>query len=80
MIRLFLLVVIAVLLVLVVMETRRYLARDRKLKEYKDAIIEGEIADIELDIAMEEHRRRGVNEAANDLNSKSHNNNKNGEK
>ena len=75
MIRLFLLIAVVVLLVLVGREARRYFVRDRKLEEYKDTVIDGEIADIELDIAMEEHRKNGVKQATNDINS----NNKKGE-
>lgn len=60
MIRLFLLIVIATLLCLVIMEAKRYLVRDRKLDEFKDTIIDGDLADIDFDIATEKARQREV--------------------
>ena len=60
MIRLFLLILVVTLLWLIIVEAKRYIARDRKLDEYKDAIIDGELADIDLDIATEKVRQKDV--------------------
>ena len=70
MIRLFLLVVVATLLWLLIVEAKRYMARDRKLEEYKDTIVDGELADIELDIATEKVRQKDVYNKVKDIKSK----------
>jgi len=70
MIRLFLLVLIATLLWLVVVEAKRYLAKDRKFEEYKDTIIDGELADIDLEIATEKVRQKDVYDKVKDIKTK----------
>ena len=70
MIRLFLLVLIAALLWLIVVEAKRYLAKDRKFEEYKDTIIDGELADIDLEIATEKVRQKDVYDKVKDIKTK----------
>ena len=70
MIRLFLLVLIATLLWLIVVEAKRYLAKDRKFEEYKDTIIDGELADIDLEIATEKVRQKDVYDKVKDIKTK----------
>ena len=70
MLRLFLLVGIAALLWLLIVEARRYIARDRKLDELKDVVMEGEVVDIDLDIATERARQKEVLDKVKDIKSK----------
>jgi hypothetical protein len=70
MIRLFLLIGIAALLWLLIVEIKRYALRDRKLEEYRDVVVEGELVDIDLDIAMEKARQKEVSDEVENIKSK----------
>lgn len=67
--RLFILIVLVFLLVLFVLELRKYFTRDQKEEELRDTIIEGDLADIELEIAEEKARQKDVRKETDELKS-----------
>ncbi len=73
MIRLFIIFTIVFILIVLIRELRKYFARDRKEQELKDTFIEGDLIDIELEIAEEKARQADVRSEMKELNS---NNNK----
>lgn len=83
MIRLFIVLTIIFLLILFVRELRKYFTRDKKEQELRETYIEGDLVDIELEIAEEKLRQEDVRSETNDLktennmNEEEHNNDKN---
>ena len=61
MIRLFLLLIIISLAGALVWELRKYFKRDEKIDELHGVIIEGELVDIDMDIAKEKARQKRIN-------------------
>ena len=61
MIRLFLLLIIISLVGAVVWELRKYLKRDEKNDELHGVIIEGELVEIDMEIAKEKARQNRIN-------------------
>jgi hypothetical protein len=75
MVRLFILLTLVFLLVLFVRELRKYFTRDKKEEELRDTFIEGDLADIELEIAEEKVRQENVRTEMDGLKSEGSNNN-----
>ena len=68
MVRLFILITLIFLLVVTVRELKKYFTRDKKEEELRDTFIEGDLADIELEIAEEKVRQEDVRAATYELN------------
>jgi hypothetical protein len=68
MVRLFILITLIFLLVVIVRELKKYFTRDKKEEELRDTFIEGDLADIELEIAEEKVRQEDVRAATHELN------------
>jgi len=83
MIRLLILFTTVFLLVVFVRELRKYFSRDKKERELRDTFIEGDLVDIELEIAEEKERQKSVRSEVDELKTekkqhkKEHNNDKN---
>ncbi len=60
MIRLFLLLTIILVLIIFVLELKKYLIRDTKLEEFREVKIHGDVIDINKDIAVEKARQKDV--------------------
>ena len=73
MLRLFILLTLVFFLTMFVRELRRYFARDQE--ELRETFIEGDLVDIELEIAEEKARQEGVRSEVNELKSEKNNNN-----
>jgi hypothetical protein len=58
-----------------VRELRRYFTRDKKEQELRETFIEGELVDIELEIAEEKARQDDVRSELDELDSEKNNNN-----
>lgn len=71
MIRLMLILTLVFILLAFIWELRRYLRRDAKLEELKDTVIEGDIIDLEKEIATERGRQEDVFSEIKDINSRS---------
>jgi hypothetical protein len=80
MVRLFILLTLVFLLVVFVRELRKYFTRDKKEEELRDTFIEGDLADIELEIAEEKVRQENVRTEMDGLKSESSNNKNNSNK
>lgn len=65
--RLFIVLTILFILVLFVRELRKYFTRDKKERELRDTYIEGDLVDIELEIAEEKLRQEDVRSEMDDL-------------
>jgi hypothetical protein len=74
--RLFILVTVVFLLALFVRELRKYFTRDQKEEELRDTFIEGDLADIELEIAEEKARQEDIRTETEELKSEINNNDK----
>jgi hypothetical protein len=74
MFRLFIILTVVFLLAVFVRELTKYFTRDKKEEELRDTFIEGDLVDIELEIAEEKSRQEDVRSETNEL--KSENNNK----
>jgi predicted Holliday junction resolvase-like endonuclease len=74
--RLFILVTVVFLLALFVRELRKYFTRDQKEEELRDTFIEGDLADMELEIAEEKARQEDIRTETEELKSESNNNDK----
>jgi ABC-type transport system involved in cytochrome bd biosynthesis fused ATPase/permease subunit len=74
MIRLLLILTLVFLLAMLVHQLKKYFTRDKKEEELRDTFIEGDLADIELEIAEEKARQEEVRKAAQQLNSKDNTN------
>jgi hypothetical protein len=57
-----------------VRELRRYFTRDQKEQELRETFIEGELVDIELEIAEEKARQDDVRSELDELDSEKNNN------
>jgi hypothetical protein len=57
-----------------VRELRRYLTRDKKEEELRETFIEGDLVDIELEIAEEKARQENVRSEMNEIKSENNNN------
>lgn len=83
MIRLFILLITVFLLAIFVRELRKYFSRDKKEQELHETFIEGDLVDIELEIAEEKLRQKDIRselgelESENKINKEEHNNDKN---
>lgn len=75
MLRLFILLTLVFFLAMFVRELRRYIARDQKEEELRETFIEGDLVDIELEIAEEKARQESVRLEVNELKSDKNNNN-----
>lgn len=75
MLRLFILLTLVFFLAMFVRELRRYFARDQKEEELRETFIEGDLVDIELEIAEEKARQESVRLEVNELKSEKNNNN-----
>ena len=69
MFRLFLLLLIILLLFTFISHLKNYLTRDKKLKELRGIELEGDLIDIDKDIAEEKARQQEVNSEIKDINS-----------
>jgi hypothetical protein len=69
MVRLLIILTLGFLLVMLVRQLRKYFRRDKKEKELQDTFIEGDLADIELEIAEEKARQEEVRKATCELKS-----------
>jgi len=76
MVRLFILLTLVFLLAVFVRELRKYFTRDNKEQELQDTFIEGDLADIELEIAEEKLRQKNVRTATDELKSENNNSKK----
>ena len=65
--RLFILVTVVFLLALFVRELRKYFTRDQKEEELRDTFIEGDLADMELEIAEEKARQEDIRTETEEL-------------
>lgn len=68
MFRLLLVFAIVVLLVAFVRQLRNYLARDRKIDELRSVELEGDLVDIDLEIAHEKARQKDVTQEIDETN------------
>lgn len=75
MLRLFILLTLIFFLFMFVRELRRYFTRDKKEQELRETFIEGELVDIELEIAEEKARQDDVRSELDELDSEKNNNN-----
>ena len=73
MVRLFILLTLVFFLAVFVRELRRYFTRDSKEEELRETFIEGDLVDIELEIAEEKARQQDIRSETNEI--KSDNNN-----
>lgn len=78
MIRLLLLLAAIFLLVMFIWRLKDYLTRDNKVDELREVKLEGDLIDIDKEIAKEKLRQQGVSSEINDINSKHEANNKEG--
>ena len=69
MIRLFLLLTIIFVFAILIIELKKFLLRDAKLEELKEVIIEGEVVDLDNDIAAEKARQKDVADKSRKMNS-----------
>jgi hypothetical protein len=69
MFRLFILLTLIFLAALLVRELRRYFTRDQKEDELRETFIEGDLVDIELEIAEEKARQQSVRSETDELKS-----------
>ena len=76
MIRLFLLLIIISLVGAVVRELKKYFTRDEKIDELHGVIIEGEVVDIDMEIAKEKARQNRINSNIVDIRSNTKTNKK----
>ncbi len=74
MLRLFILLTLIFFLFMFVRELRRYFTRDKKEQELRETFIEGELVDIELEIAEEKARQDDVRSELDELDSEKNNN------
>ncbi|MBL4671731.1 MAG: hypothetical protein JKX81_05685 [Arenicella sp.] len=74
MLRLFILLTLVFFLAMFVRELRRYFTRDQKEEELRETFIEGDLVDIELEIAEEKARQEDVRSEMDELKSKKNNN------
>jgi hypothetical protein len=74
MVKLLILLTLVFISVLFVRELKKYFTRDKKEQELRDTFIEGDLADIELEIAAEKVRQEDVRAATHEL--KAENNSK----
>ena len=72
--RLLILLTLVFLLAVFVRELRRYFTRDRKQEELRKTFIEGDLVDIELEIAEEKVRQDDIRSETDELKSDSNNN------
>jgi hypothetical protein len=70
MIRLLLLLGAIFLLVIFLWRLKDYLTRDNKVDELREVKLEGDLIDIDKEIAEEKLRQQGVTSEINDINSK----------
>ena len=73
MVRLFILLTLVFLLAMFVRELRRYFTRDQKEEELRETFIEGDLVDIDLDIAEEKARQNGVRSEMDEITSDNNN-------
>ncbi|MBQ0712166.1 MAG: hypothetical protein KBT53_04325 [Porticoccus sp.] len=76
MIRLLLLLAVIFLLVMFIWRLKDYLTRDNKVDELREVKLEGDLIDIDKEIAEEKLRQQDVSSEINDINSKNNTNNK----
>lgn len=76
MIRLLLLLAVIFLLVMFIWQLKNYLTRDNKVDELREVKLEGDLIDIDKEIAEEKLRQQDVSSEINDINSKHETNNK----
>ncbi|MFT5573850.1 MAG: hypothetical protein ACI9FR_002786 [Cryomorphaceae bacterium] len=74
MLRLFILLTLVFLLAMFVRELKRYFTRDQKEEELRETFIEGDLVDIELEIAEEKVRQGDVRSETHELKSENNNN------
>ncbi len=72
MVKLFILLTLIFLLFVFIRQLRKYFTRDDKEEELRDTFIEGDLADIELEIAEEKARQEDVRAATNELKPENH--------
>ncbi|MFT5612276.1 MAG: hypothetical protein ACI9LU_002786 [Polaribacter sp.] len=68
MFRLLIVFAIVVLLVAFVRQLKNYLARDRKIDELRNVELQGDLVDIDLEIAHEKARQKDVNTEIDETN------------
>ena len=78
MIRLLLLLAVIFLLVMFIWRIKDYLTRDNKVDELREVKLEGDLIDIDKEIAEEKLRQQDVSSEIKDINSKNKTNNKEG--
>lgn len=76
MFKLFILLTLIFLLILFVRELKRYLTTEKKEEELRKTFTEGDLVDIELEIAEEKSRQEKVRSKMNELKSKNSMHNK----
>lgn len=76
MIRLLLLLAVIFLLVMFIWRLKDYLTRDNKVDELREVKLEGDLIDIDKEIAEEKLRQQDVSSEINDIKSKHETNNK----
>jgi hypothetical protein len=69
MIRLFLITFILFILAVLIWELKKYFTRDKKENELQEIILEGDVIDIEREIAEEKERQKSVVTDTQELNS-----------
>lgn len=74
--RLFILATVVFLLVLFVRELRKHFTRDKKEEALRETFIEGDLADIELEIAEEKARQEDIRRETEEVKSDINNNDK----
>ena len=74
MIRLFILLTLVFLLAMFVRGLKKYFMRDQKEEELRETFIEGDLVDIELEIAEEKARQKDVRSEMDELRSENNNN------
>lgn len=76
MFRLFIVLTLMFLAFLLVRELKRYFTRDQKEEELRETFIEGDLVDIELEIAEEKARQEDVRSETDELKSENSSNKK----
>lgn len=74
MFRLFIVLTVVFLLAMFVRELTKHFSRDNKEEELRDTFIEGDLVDIDLEIAEEEARQEGVRSETDEIKSENKNN------
>lgn len=67
MIKIFLVATIIFLLIVFILQLKRYLIRDKKESELDEVLLEGDLLDIEKDIVEERVRQKTVSDSIDEL-------------